>query len=73
MSSAPRNDNMGDLFGVLCDALSIRLKSGEATAADLEVCRKLLNDNGINCGTGKGSPLEKVVQAVPFPTTDRSY
>ena len=47
-----------------------RIKSGEATAADLSVARQFLKDNGIDSVTFQNSPISKLAAVLPFEDSD---
>lgn len=48
MAKKTSRTTMNDLFDSFVDALRSRLEEGEATAADLNVVRQFLKDNGID-------------------------
>lgn len=50
----------------LTEDLLSRVKSGAATAAELNVARQLLKDNGIDSLAFKDSPILKLSEALPF-------
>jgi hypothetical protein len=66
VSKAPP-ERLEALHGALVDALLARVKSGEATAADLAVARQLLKDNGIDAIPTEASPLARLRDSLPFP------
>lgn len=47
-----------------------RVKSGEATASDLNVVRQFLKDNGIDNVPKKGSPFGELVNSIPDDLPD---
>jgi hypothetical protein len=49
-----------------------KIKSGEATAADLNVARQLLKDSGIEFGDSKSAPVRVLTDALPFASVDQS-
>lgn len=53
------------LHSQLAETLLAKIKSGEATAADLNVARQLLKDNGIDAVSKKGTPLGNLVDGLP--------
>lgn len=67
--AAPK-DALEELHNALANALAERIKSGDATAADLGVARQFLKDNGIDCIPRKDNPLGKLADALPFPSQD---
>jgi len=46
-----------------------RIKSGEATAADLNVARQLLKDNGINAIPTRDNGIGRLAQELPFQSS----
>lgn len=54
----------------LADALLAKIRSGEATASDLNVARQFLKDNGIDGAKKPGSPLANLASEIPFTETD---
>ena len=55
------------LHGALAKAMQERLKSGEATAADLNVIRQFLKDNGVGLGLAPNAEeLDKLREQLPF-------
>jgi hypothetical protein len=55
------------LHGALAKTLADKIKSGEATAADMAVARQFLKDNGVDAIPTKGSPLGELAESLPFP------
>lgn len=49
---------LSQLHEVLAEDLLRRIKSGEATASDLNVTRQFLKDNGVEC-VGRKNPKTK--------------
>ena len=54
----------------LADELLQRIKSGEATSADLSVARQFLKDNGIDAYATPDSPLGELITQLPFVDDD---
>ena len=50
----------------LCTDLLNKIKSGEASSADLSVARQFLRDNGIDCAAEPGTPITKLALSLPF-------
>ena len=50
----------------LGSTLLAKIRSGEATASDLNVARQFLKDNGIDGVKKPGSPLANLVSEIPF-------
>jgi hypothetical protein len=55
-----------DLHSALVSSLLDKIRSGEATAADLGVARQFLKDNGIDAAAKDGQPILKLHEALPF-------
>lgn len=51
----------------LAKALLDRIRSGGATAADLNVARQLLKDNHIQSATPQANPSLAILGSIPFP------
>ena len=68
MTKLSPQDILEALHGSLATELSDRIKSGEATAADLSVARQFLKDNGIDAFATNESPLQQLVDSLPFDT-----
>ena len=68
MTKLSSQDILEALHSSLATELSQRIKSGEATAADLSVARQLLKDNGIDAFATNDSPLQQLVDSLPFDT-----
>lgn len=58
------------LHAALVKNLRDKIAKGEATAADLNVARQMLKDNGIDAVPTKGSPLDELRESLPFPDPD---
>ncbi len=56
----------------LTKQLLARVKSGQATAADLSVARQFLKDNNIDALPEEGSPMADLARSVPFQDTDEA-
>ena len=50
----------------LAEDLLARVQSGQATAAELNVARQFLKDNGIDSMSFSESPLVKLAEILPF-------
>ena len=55
-----------NLHESLVASLLNKVQSGEATAAELNVARQMLKDNGIDMMARRGSPLSKLADVLPF-------
>tara|TARA_Y100000401_G_C8267531_1_gene196573 strand:- start:164 stop:400 length:237 start_codon:yes stop_codon:yes gene_type:complete len=65
-----KEEKLGNLFDLVCDDLTSRINSGDATSADLNIARQMLKDNGITAAPVKESPLQALTNALPFPSSD---
>jgi len=54
------------LFNATVEALVAKIQSGEATAADLNVARQMLKDNGVELPPVDGNPTFNLVTSLPF-------
>ena len=68
MTKQSPQDILEALHSSLATELSQRIKSGEATAADLSVARQFLKDNGIDAFATNDSLLQQLVDSLPFDT-----
>lgn len=64
MSSKASEEKLGELHGVMAQAMIDRVQSGEATAADLKVMVDFLKNNGITAQASKNPLLEALTQQV---------
>jgi len=73
-NSKATEDALNGLHATLARKLMERIESGEATAADLNVARAFLKDNGIEAAAVPGSPLSQLGRSVTdnLPFTDNS-
>lgn len=60
-------ESLENLHGALAEALAARIRSGDATAADLAVARQFLKDNGVDAIPTKSNGLGKLADQLPFP------
>jgi soluble P-type ATPase len=58
--------DMDSLHSLLVTDLISKIKSGEATAAELNVARQLLKDNGIEATVAEGNQMGSLVDSLPF-------
>lgn len=65
-----KEQKLSNLFDLVCDDLTDRIGGGEATSTDLNVARQMLKDNGITATPIAASPLEGLINALPFPAAD---
>lgn len=54
------------LQDLLIDEFIARIKSGEATPADLSAARQLLKDNSVSAVATDKNPLAELVKVLPF-------
>jgi len=59
-------DTLQILHKELAEEFLSRVRSGEATPADLNSARQFLRDNGIDSVALRGSPLQKLAMVLPF-------
>lgn len=59
-------ETLKTLHKELADEFLRRVRSGEASPADLNSARQFLRDNGVDSLAIKGSPLMKLAIALPF-------
>lgn len=63
------DDLLQELHGALVQELLTKVRSGDATAADLSVARQLLKDHGVNADPDKNKPMRELVDNLPdLPT-----
>ena len=60
------SDKLKELHGVLAEELLKRVKDPEAKSSDLNVARQFLRDNNIDAVPTENSPLEKLIEELPF-------
>ena len=65
------NDKLSDsklreLHGILAEKLLEKVKDPECKSADLNVARQFLRDNGIDAVPTEDSPLQKLIDEMPF-------
>ena len=58
-------DFLATLHGELAKAMAEKLRSGEASASDLNVIRQFLKDNGINSDGAKDPNIKSLVDDLP--------
>jgi len=65
-----------ELFEQLHESLALelleRVKSGEAKPADLAVARQFLKDNGVDAYVTADSPLQQLVDSLPFEYDEKT-
>ena len=60
------NDKLRELYGILAEKLLDKVKDPECKSADLNVARQFLKDNGIDAVPTDDSPLQKLINEMPF-------
>jgi len=60
------SEKLKELHGVLAEELLKRVKDPEAKSSDLNVARQFLRDNNIDAVPTENSPLEKLLEELPF-------
>jgi len=61
-----KSDKLYELQDLLIDEFLHRVKSGEATTADLSTVRQFLKDNNVSAVASDDSPLQELVSALPL-------
>lgn len=62
-------DVLENIHTALADTLLTRVRSGAATAADLNVARAFLKDNGVEGNLDNNQPLRELAAELPFAPT----
>ena len=60
------NDKLRDLHNILADKLLEKITDPDVKSADLNVARQFLRDNGIDAVPTDDSPLQKLIDEMPF-------
>lgn len=69
MTNRANDALLGKLHGIVANALTAKVLSGEATAAEMANAIRFLKDNGIEGIADPDSALGRLVDALPdFPT-----
>lgn len=63
-------DILADLHGAIAEEFLERVRSGEASPADLNAARQFLKDNGITALAKPKSPLAALAEELPFSSPD---
>ena len=61
-----QDDTLKELHTRLAERLLDRIKEDDVKASDLNVARQFLRDNGIDCVPTDNSPLQKLIDEMPF-------
>lgn len=70
MTTKASEELFNELHNALAKDLLQRIKDGTATAADLNVARAFLKDNGVDAIPSQGSPVGDLVANLPFAATE---
>ena len=60
------NDKLRTLHAILAEKLLERITDPDVKSADLNVARQFLRDNGIDAVPTDDSPLQKLIDEMPF-------
>ena len=60
------DSKLRELHGILAEKLLDKVKDPECKSADLNVARQFLRDNGIDAVPTDDSPLQKLINEMPF-------
>lgn len=66
MKDESRSIKMEGLQDLLIDTFIDRIQNGDDTPALLNAARQLLKDNNISAAVTKGSPMDNLVNILPF-------
>ena len=66
------NDKLRDLHNILADKLLEKITDPDAKSVDLNVARQFLRDNGIDAVPTDDSPLQKLIDEMPFNEKPKS-
>ena len=60
------DSKLRELHGILAEKLLEKVKNPQCKSADLNVARQFLRDNGIDAVPVDNSPLQKLMDEMPF-------
>ena len=60
------DSKLRELHGILAEKLLEKVKDPECKSSDLNVARQFLRDNGIDAVPTEDSPLQKLIDEMPF-------
>jgi len=60
------DNKLRELHAILAEKLLDKVKDPECKSADLNVARQFLRDNGIDAVPTDNSPLQKLIDEMPF-------
>ena len=58
-------DTLGELHELIAKDLIAKIKSGEATSADINAAIKFLKDNDISCVVSQSDDMKELVDSLP--------
>lgn len=67
---ADKDKVLSDLHKAVAKELLDRVLSGDANAADLNVARGFLKDNGIDATASQNEPMANLAKSLPFKIED---
>ena len=70
MTGKANEDLLADMHGLLTEAMIGKLRSGEATAADMGVMRQMLKDNNITADPETNKNLKSIAAELPDDLDD---
>ena len=60
------DSKLRELHGILAQKLLEKVKAPECNSADVNVARQFLRDNGIDAVPTEDSPLQQLIDEMPF-------
>ena len=60
------DSKLRELHGILAEKLLEKVKDPNVKSSDLNVCRQFLRDNGIDAVPTDNSPLQRLIDEMPF-------
>ena len=60
------NNKLKELHAILAEKLLDKVKDPDCKASDMNVARQFLKDNGIDAVPVDNSPLQKLIDEMPF-------
>lgn len=72
--SRATEDTLADLHSLVAQTIADKLRSGEATSADLSVAIKFLKDNNISCSVPeRNDDIKSILDELPTFGVDSIY
>ena len=65
------SEKLKELHDVLATELLKRVRNADCKSADLNVARQFLKDNNIDAVPVEDSPLQKLIEELPFDAKDK--